>query len=175
MHAPSSLSSPSRVRVLFLQSEPLRILLCALQGSLLLLLLLLYVRTPRRSPPGLLLRIKLTPRPSHAQLTVHRYAHRRASASWADGARTRTHAVCHGECSRPGAWQRAWPWGRRRQRGRSGFEFGLAAPMTTGVLALKTMNVSTLQYCSVLMFVNIHARKATDTQKKLWCSAGTHE
>ena len=50
-----------------------------------------------------------------------------------------------------------------------------AAPMTTGVLALKTMNVSTLQYCSVLMFVNIHARKATDTQKKLWCSAGTHE
>ena len=51
----------------------------------------------------------------------------------------------------------------------------MAAPMTTGVLALKTMNVSTLQYCSVLMFVNIHARKATDTQKKLWCSAGTHE
>ena len=50
-----------------------------------------------------------------------------------------------------------------------------AAPMTTGVLALKTMNVSTLQYCSVLMFVNIHARKATDTQKKLWCSAGAHE
>ena len=74
--------------------------------------------------------------------------------------------------------------GRGRGRGRGvgggrgdgqGSSWVETAPMTTGVLALKTMNVSTLQYCSVLMFVNIHARKATDTQKKLWCSAGAHE
>ena len=71
---------------------------------------------------------------------------------------------------------RAWPWRWRRQRGgvrvRARFK---AAPMTTGVLALKTMNVSTLQYCSVLMLANIHARKATDTQKKLWCSTRAHD
>ena len=71
---------------------------------------------------------------------------------------------------------RARPWRGRRQRGAVRVRVrAKAAPMTTGVLALKTMKVSTLQYCSVLMLANIHARKATDTQKKLWCSTRAHE
>ena len=41
-----------------------------------------------------------------------------------------------------------------------------ATPMKTGVAARKTMNVSTLQNCSVLMLAKMHARKATETGKK---------
>ena len=84
--------------------------------------------------------------------------------------------VARRRVSSEGGMGRAWPWRWRRQRGAARVRVrAKAAPMTTGVLALKTMKVSTLQYCSVLMLANIHARKATDTQKKLWCSTRAHE
>ena len=45
---------------------------------------------------------------------------------------------------------------------------GAGLPMMTGVEARNKMKVSTLQYCSVLMFVKMQPRKAHDTKKKLW-------